>query len=142
MLPRALQFVTVLAALAAVAVGGSAIADAASSGSTSTAPSGGASNDAAPAPRAGRQPLPGPYPGETALSGNTGDRVRKAALDKVSGATVLRVETDAQGSPYEAHLRKSDGSTVTVKVDRQFHATAVQNGFGAGPGGSPPGASQ
>jgi hypothetical protein len=64
--------------------------------------------------------------------------VRKAALDKVPGATVPRVETDAQGSQYEAHLRKSNGSIVTVKVDKAFDATAVQNGFGARPGGNPP----
>jgi hypothetical protein len=27
---------------------------------------------------------------------------------------------------------------VTVKIDEQFNATAVDNGSGAGPGGSPP----
>ena len=136
MLKRALQLMAVLAALAAVAVGASAIADAASSGSGNTARTGNASNHVPPAPRAGR--LPPSYPGERALSGATAGRVRNAALDNVPGATVLRVETDAQGSPYKAHLRKSDGSIVTVKVDKQFNATAVDNGLGAGPGGSPP----
>jgi hypothetical protein len=62
--------------------------------------------------------------------------VKQAALDKVSGATVIRVETDDEGSPYEAHLRKSDGSEVTVKVNKQFEVTAVEDGFGGGP---PPG---
>jgi hypothetical protein len=142
MLKRALQLVTVLAALAAVAVGASAIADAASSASINTARRGSDANPVPPAPRAGQAPLPGPYPGERALSAGTADRVRKAALAKVPGDTVLRVETDAQGSPYEAHLRKSDGSIVTVKVDKQFDATAVQNGLGAGPGGNPPASSQ
>jgi hypothetical protein len=52
---------------------------------------------------------------------------------------VLRVETDAQGSPYEAHMRKSDGSEVTVKVDKDFKATAVE-AFGGGPGSMRPGA--
>jgi hypothetical protein len=40
------------------------------------------------------------------------------------------VETDDQGSPYEAHLRKSDSSEVTVKVDKDFNATDVEAGFG------------
>ena len=49
---------------------------------------------------------------------------------------MLRVETDSEGSPYEAHLQKSDGSEVTVKVDKDFKATDVISGFGhGGPGG-------
>jgi uncharacterized membrane protein YkoI len=80
----------------------------------------------------------GPRPNETALTDGTADKVRQAALDKVPGATVLRVETDAQGSPYEAHLRKSDGTEVTVKVDKDFKATAVET-FGSGPGRMRPG---
>ena len=37
-----------------------------------------------------------------------------------------RVENDAEGSPYEAHMTKSDGSRVTVKVDSNFKVTALQ----------------
>ncbi len=51
------------------------------------------------------------------------------------GATVIRVETDSAGSPYEAHLRKSDGTEVTVKVDSNFKVTATEDGFGKGPAG-------
>jgi hypothetical protein len=72
------------------------------------------------------------------LTDGTADKVKQAALDKVAGATVLRVETDSEGSPYEAHLRKSDGSEVTVKVNEQFEVTSVENGFGGGPPGSHP----
>lgn len=79
-------------------------------------------------------------PGETVLTDGTADKVKQAALDKVAGASVIRVETDSEGSPYEAHLRKSDGTEVTVKVNKQFEASAVQNGFGAG--GPPPGMQQ
>ena len=53
------------------------------------------------------------------------------------GATVIRVETDSGPAAYEAHLRKSDGSEVTVKLDRTFHVTATQSGFGSG-GPQPP----
>jgi hypothetical protein len=51
---------------------------------------------------------------------------------------VIRVETDSGPAAYEAHLRKSDGSYVTVKLDSSFHATATQSGFGSG--GPMPGA--
>jgi hypothetical protein len=63
---------------------------------------------------------------ETLLTGDTAAKVRAAALARVPGATVERVETDADhGSPYEAHLRKSDGSELEVLVDKDFAVTAV-----------------
>ena len=34
------------------------------------------------------------------------------------------VETD-EGGVYEAHIRKSDGTEVEVKVDKAFNVTAV-----------------
>ena len=76
-------------------------------------------------------------PGETLLTGTTAAKVKAAALAKVPGATVIRVETDSAGSPYEAHLRKADGSYVTVKVNDAFTVTAVQSGLGARPAQSP-----
>jgi hypothetical protein len=126
--------VIALAVLGAIAVGASAIAGAASnSGTTGATGSQGGSGSAA------QRPDPAKLshgPGETLLTDGTADKVKQAALDKVSGATVLRVETDSEGSPYEAHLQKSDGSEVTVKVNKQFEVTAVETGFGSGP---PPG---
>lgn len=63
---------------------------------------------------------------EAALTGDTAAKVKAAALEKVPGGTVLRVETDADhGPPYEAHVRKSDGTEVEVLVDKDFDATAV-----------------
>lgn len=41
------------------------------------------------------------------------------------------------GSPYEAHVTKSDGTQATVKVDADFKVTATESGFGGGPGGGP-----
>ena len=53
-------------------------------------------------------------------------RSRQAALDKVGGGTVERVETDADhGSPYEAHIRRSDGTELEVLVNKDFSVTAV-----------------
>jgi len=65
---------------------------------------------------------------ETLLTGDTATKVRAAATGAVPGATIERVETDADGSPYEAHMIKSDGSRVTVKVDANFKVTSVESG--------------
>jgi hypothetical protein len=77
-------------------------------------------------------------PGETVLTGTTADKVKAAALAAVPGGTIIRVETDSAGSPYEAHVKKSDGTDVTIKVDAGFNVTATENGFGAGPNGQTP----
>jgi hypothetical protein len=138
-----------LAALGAIAVGASAISSAATnSGTTGSTGATGQQGQSAPAAPPRDPATLSHGPNETLLTDGTANRVKQAALDKVSGATVIRVETDSQGSPYEAHLRKSDGSEVTVKVDKDFKATAVQAGFGGppggtagGPSGTPPGAS-
>ena len=48
------------------------------------------------------------------------------ALAAVPGGTIERVETDADhGSPYEAHVRKSDGTELEVLVNKDFQVTAV-----------------
>jgi hypothetical protein len=80
-------------------------------------------------------------PGETLLTGSAAASAKAAALHAVPGATVIRVETDSGPGAYEAHLRKPDGTYVTVKLDRSFHVTGTQSGFGSGgprpgPGGA------
>lgn len=81
--------------------------------------------------KAGDQAPPGRHVGpngqrERALSGDVADKVRAAALAKVDGGTIERVETDADhGSPYEAHVRKSDGTELEVLVNKSFEVTAV-----------------
>ena len=116
-----------LAALAALALGGSALAGAATTGSTgstgttTTAPQG--------APQG--QPPAGLHVGangkqEQALTGDVAAKVKAAALAKVPGGTVERVETDVDhGSPYEAHIRKADGTELEVLVNKDFTVTAV-----------------
>ena len=80
---------------------------------------------------------------ERPLTGATAEQVEAAALARVEGGTVIRVETDADhGSPYEAHVRRADGTEVEVLVNRQFEVTAVNEmggPRGRGPHG-PPGA--
>jgi hypothetical protein len=72
-------------------------------------------------------------PGETLLTGTTASQVTAAAKAAVPGATIIRVETDSDGAAYEAHMKKADGSFVTVKLDKSFKVTSTVAGFG-GPG--------
>lgn len=67
---------------------------------------------------------------EKLLTGTLAAQAEAAALKAVPGATVIRVETDADGAVYEAHLKKPDGSLVTVKFDKNFAVTAIQAGMG------------
>lgn len=70
---------------------------------------------------------------EELLTGDTASKVRTAALAAVSGGTVQRVETDAEGATYEAHMTKADGSAVTVKLDADFKVAVTESGMGGGP---------
>ena len=76
---------------------------------------------------------PGGGSGETALTGDVADKVSAAALAAVPGGSIIRVETDSDGSPYEAHVRKADGTEVVVKVNEAFAVTGTE--AGGGPGG-------
>ncbi len=145
---------------AGLAVGAAGIAGAATSGSgsSSTSDSTGSSS-APPAPGYGQAPSgqapsgsrPDPAsmpngPGETLLTGDNATKAKAAALEAVPGATVIRVETDSSGeAKYEAHLKKSDGSEVTVLMDSNFKVVSTVDGFGGGPkgqSGPPAGAPQ
>jgi len=94
-----------------------------------------------PRPGAGIQAPASPPPGatasnpwgnqrsdETLLTGDTAAKVKQLALAKVgSGATIVRVETDADGqAAYEAHMVKADGTPVTVYVDKSFSVVSVE----------------
>ena len=111
------------AAVAAAAVSGAAIANAATGGSGSSASP---SSSAAPHDR---DPSKGGHTAggrtEKLLTGDVAAKVRAAALAKVPG-TVERVETNVDSSaPYEAHIRKSDGTEVEVQVSGDYSVAAV-----------------
>lgn len=55
-----------------------------------------------------------------------------AALTAVPGGTVYRIETDAGDAAYEVHMKKADGSLVTVKFGTNLTVTKVESGMGAG----------
>jgi uncharacterized membrane protein YkoI len=95
-----------VAALATVALGGATVASALSNGNGDAQRS-----------------------DETALTGDTATKVKEAALAKTGGGTVERVETDAEGhAAYEAHVLKSDGTRVTVYVNKQFEVVGTESG--------------
>ena len=134
---RARAWIVTGAAAAGAMIGAAGIAAAASdSTQTTPTPSPSSSTGQPGTGNAPRDPATvGHGPGETLLTGTTADKVKAAALAAVPGGTVIRVETDSAGSPYEAHVRKSDGAEVTVKVDATFTVTATEDGFGKGPAG-------
>lgn len=71
---------------------------------------------------------------ETLLTGDAKSKVQAAAEAKLPGATVSRVETDADGNAaYEVHMVKADGTPVTVYVDEQFDVVSVETGMPARP---------
>jgi uncharacterized membrane protein YkoI len=64
---------------------------------------------------------------ETPLTGDTLANVKAAALAEVPNATIVRLETDADGNAaYEAHVVKADGTPATVYVDKQFDVVSVE----------------
>jgi hypothetical protein len=124
MTDRVKNVLLIVLPIAALALGGSAIAGAASGGGGSNSSNN--SSSARPQAPAG---LPPQRSDETLLTGDTAAKVREAALAKVSGGTIDRVETDADGhAAYEAHMTRSDGSRVTVYVNKAFEVVGVQSG--------------
>jgi hypothetical protein len=121
-----------LGAMVVGLAGGSYGVAAAASGSGSSSSS---SSSTAPAQPAG--PPPGASAGnpwgkqrsdETPLTGDTLAKVNAAAVAKIgSGATIVRIETDADGhAAYEAHMVKADGTPVTVYVNKSYEVVSVE----------------
>ena len=141
--PKKLRRVMVSSALlAGVTLGGAGVASAATS-TTTTTPSSSASTSTSGAP-AGTPPAGAPDPaslthgpGETLLAGTELTEATAAAEAAEPGATVVRAETDSSGdATYEVHMKKTDGTYVTVELDSSFKVTGTETGFGPGPAGS------
>jgi hypothetical protein len=87
-----------------------------------TTPSGsGAPRDAAPG---------GGHARETLLTWSDAAKATAAAQKAAPRATIDRVETDSGDATYEAHVTQKDGTQVTVKLDKRFAVTAVEDGMG------------
>jgi uncharacterized membrane protein YkoI len=111
---RARKLLMAVASLAALALGGATVASAVSNGNGNAQRNGNGNAQRSD---------------ETALTGDTAAKVKDAALAKTGGGTVERVETDAEGhAAYEAHVLKSDGTRVTVYVNKQFEVVGTESG--------------
>jgi hypothetical protein len=120
---------TFIGAAAGSSLNGNANADTAATATTTAA-------DTA-APTGGRDPAMGGHTAngitEQVLTGDTATKVTDAAKAAAPGATIERVETDAEGAAYEAHIVKADGSHVTLKFDSSYKLTGTEDGPGTPP---------
>ncbi len=148
--PSIIRKTLITAALVAGASFGAAGIAAAATGSSSSSSSG---SSAAGSSASSTVPAPGSYgtaqagtpgdpaamshgPNETPLTGTDLQKADAAATAAVPGATVIRAETNSSGaSKYEVHMKKSDGTYVTVELDSNFKVTNTVSGFGGCAGG-------
>jgi uncharacterized membrane protein YkoI len=126
-------------AITGAGIGAALVAGAASADTTTTTPAASTaatdsgSTAAAPPAAAPRDASQGGHVGangvkEVVLTGDTATKVSEAALAAVPGATIERVENDAEGAVYEAHIKKADGTEATVKLDASFKVTSIEDG--------------
>jgi hypothetical protein len=138
--------------LAALVAGGGigavtlpAIADSGSSSSSSASPSAGSGAASGTGATSGTgQGTHGPHQAngktEEILTGDTAAKVEAAVKAAQPDATIERMETDADGATYEAHITKADGTHATVLLDENFTVTGTETqGQGGGRGGHGPG---
>jgi hypothetical protein len=117
---RVMKGVAGATAVAAFALGGAAVAQAVGNTTGDSNNNGSASRSSGALPQRSD---------ETVLTGDTASKVTAAAKAKVPGATIGRVETDADGhAAYEAHMVKAGGSRVTVYVNQQFEVVGTESG--------------
>ena len=118
-----------VAGIAALAVGGSAIAGAAtSSNTTTTTPGSSSSQTAAPAFNGPAHGTAAHENAEKAVTGTAAAKAQAAAVKLVGSGTAGAVTTDYTGAGYEVTVTKSDGSSVEIHLDSAFNALQ-------GPGG-------
>jgi hypothetical protein len=138
------QIATAIAALAALALGGSALAGAAGSSSTTTTNT---TSTSTPAPPSGSGSPPGFPAGEApgtaahedaekAVTGQDAEKAKAAALASLGGGKAGAVTTNFRNTGYEVTVTKTDGSQVTVHLDSSFKGMTPPAGPGQGaPGG-------
>src|SRR5437899_1266026 len=109
-----------IAALAALALGGSAIAGAATFSNATTTPQSSSS---------GRPPASFPAHGTTAhedaekaVTGDAATKAQAAAVKSTGGGTAGAVTTDFTGNGFEVTVTKSDGTKAEVHLDSSYQA--------------------
>jgi hypothetical protein len=130
------RFAMTAAVVLGLAAGSYGVASAASKSGSSTTTTTTPSTPSTPAAPSAQRPWGGQRSDETPLTGDALSKVTAAAQAKVSGGTIIRVETDADGNAaYEAHMTDADGAPVTVYVDKDFNVVSVETGGPSGHGG-------
>jgi hypothetical protein len=73
--------------------------------------------------------------GSGAATGSGADKAKAAALQLLPGGHANAVERDGEnGATWEVEVRKSDGSTVDVRLDANYNKVVIEND-GEDPGG-------
>jgi uncharacterized membrane protein YkoI len=86
--------------------------------------------DAGRGPGSGHPGRGGPGGSETALTGDTKAKVEAAVLAKYPGATIVRTETNADGTaPYESHIRTQADADLEVLVSSTFQVVDAREGL-------------
>jgi uncharacterized membrane protein YkoI len=110
-----------LAALTALAAGGSAIAGAASNSPATEA------SEPAEAPGTENAADDKGEAADKALTGTEAQRAKDAALAETGGGTVGDVEGDTEnGASYAVEVTKADGSKVDVRLDSAYKVLGVE----------------
>jgi hypothetical protein len=127
-----------VAAFAALALGGSAIANAASSSTTTTT----GTSTTATSPPGGQARPAGNFPAhgtaahedaEKTVTGASATKAQAAAVKSVGSGTAGAVTTDYTGKGYEVTVTKSDGTKVEVHLDSSFNIMQGPGGNGGPP---------
>jgi uncharacterized membrane protein YkoI len=139
MATRAKKVLAGIAALAALAFGGAALAQA---GGGSGSPDQQSSAPAASQPAAEQGESTAPENSATdpskPINGGALDRAKAAALDATGGGRVTGTEVRDEEGYYEVEVVRNDGSQVDVHLDRSFNVTD-QSADGGSDGGDGPG---
>jgi uncharacterized membrane protein YkoI len=139
MASRAKKVLAGIAALAALAFGGAALAQA---GGGSGSPDQQGSAPTASQPAAGQGESTGPDSSasdpSTPINGGALEQAKAAALDATGGGRVTGTEVRDEEGYYEVEVTRDDGSQVDVHLDRGFNITD-QSADGGSDGGDGPG---
>jgi uncharacterized membrane protein YkoI len=139
MATRAKKVLAGIAALAALAFGGAALAQA-GGGSGSPDQQGSAPTASQPAAEQGESTAPESSAADPSkpIDGGALEKAKAAALDATGGGRVTATEVRDEEGYYEVEVVRNDGSQVDVHLDSGFNVTD-QSADGGSDGGDGPG---
>lgn len=124
------------ATVAALAVGGAALANANANGTTRLTPTSGSTSYGGPqsgaVPGTGQGRGHGPGLGDDALTGDAKTKAEAAAKAREPTATVIRSEKNRTGAGYHVHMVRTDGTHVVVRLDAKLAVTDIVVGHPMG----------